>query len=58
MNIAFHVNSRLKIQLKVLRYGVCTVYCTGEEGTAVGEGQSIENGQKKDTTPLWSPDDA
>lgn len=47
MNVAFHVNSSLKIQLKVLRYGVCTVYCTGKEGAAVGEGQSIENGQGK-----------
>lgn len=31
----------------VLRYGVCIVYCTGKEGAAVGEGQSIENGQGK-----------
>lgn len=29
-----------------MRYGVCTVYCTGKEGAAEG-GQSIENGQGK-----------
>lgn len=31
----------------VLRYGVYIVYCTGKEGAAVGEGQSIKNGQGK-----------